>query len=207
MKTSTKIISLGTTILVSGTLVFLGVTEPGRSILKKNPKLCAWMEKKEKEREERRKRREAERIEAERQRAIREEQRKEEQRLKNLYNYHYNQYFSMLRHNWPLRVDPEVSILDIPEFDMSIKGALYGHGIYHVSGLLYHYLERRWYDGNRFTDINDIGIKRNATIMYFIQSNAWNWNRLNNYRTDDMDRCAQTFYDYKRRETGTYSWR
>ena len=215
-KTTKTFIKLGAT-LVSGTIIFLGTTEKGRSILKKNPKLCAWMEKKEKEREERRKQEEARRAEREKQRAIRraeeerqrklrEEQRKEQRRLENLYNYHKERYFQLLRQNWPLTVDPEIDVWDIDVFDMSVKQALYNYGIYYVSGLLYHYDERSWHGDDRFADIHGIGIKRSALLVHYIQSNVKDWDRMRRYSTYDMSKCSQTFYNYKAGREGTFRW-
>ena len=199
------LISLGA-IVVSGTVIFLGTTEKGRSILKKNPKLCPWVEKKEKELEEKRKLRAERKAERERQRRIREEQKREKRRLKNLYNYHYNQYFACLRLEWPLRIDPETRIQNISEFDESIKQSLYNYRIYHVSGLLYHHMKRSLSGDDRFTDISGIGIKRSALLVHYIQSNVIDWNKMNKYSTYKMDECKQTFYNYRDGVTASYCW-
>jgi len=219
-KTTKTLIKLGAT-LAFETIIFLGTKEKGRNILKKSPKLCAWMEKKEKEREERRKQEEAKRAERERQEAIRraeqerrrklrEEQRREEERIRNIDNYYRKRYFALLRENWPLIIDPETRISDISEFDQSIKQSLYNYGIYHVSGLLYHYLKNDWRrdykNGKQFADISGIGVKRSALIVHYIQSNAKSWNKLHSYGTQDMDKCRQEYYCEKLKQSGRWAW-
>lgn len=205
MSTVKTLISLGA-IMVSGTVIFLGTTEKGRNILKKNPKFCPWVEKKEKELEEKRKLLAERRAEREKQRRICEEQERERTRLRNLFNYHYNQYFAYLRWEWPLRIDPETCIQNISGFDESIKQSLCNYGIHHVSGLLYHYMKRSWHGDDRFTDISGIGIKRSALLVHYIQSNVRDWNKMSKYSTRKMDECNQTFYNYRDGVTASYCW-
>lgn len=169
--------------LISGTIGFLSYSKKRRKeLVKEEPE-------KEEEKEEK-------------QNTVQNEQ----ERLRDLYWYHYNQFFETLRQSWPLEVDPETPIMDINEIDYLTRRALIEFGIYRASGLLYYYKKKGWNGCKKFMYINGIGTKRSIALVHYIKHNVKDRTKMGCFYANTVEKCAQTFYNYKTGETNTYFW-